>query len=256
MMRESPRTRRLRSDFQAMRQLALESTILEFSYRVVADNEPPEAYLLRFRGVGLARDERSGEVVERNDHEVSVELGASYPRLMPELVWKTPVFHPNISANGVVCLGGYSTHWVPSLRLVELCRMLWDMIRYANFDEESPYNREAAIWIRRWNRHRLPLDDRPLRDLFQGTPPSPAERSECIPDRPIERDGAGTALASNVEAGGARVGVTFADSSGRAGDGEGDVVIVDGGESIRVGAVDTAARRGEWTEEPEIVFLD
>ena len=66
--------------------------------------------------------------------------------MMPELAWKSPIFHPNISASGVVCLGGYGTYWVPSLALDELCSMLWDMIRYENFDETSPYNREAAAW--------------------------------------------------------------------------------------------------------------
>ena len=67
-----------------------------------------------------------------------VTLGASYPRLQPELAWQTPIFHPNISAGGVVCLGGYGTYWVPSLNLDELCEMLWDMVRYANFDVLQP----------------------------------------------------------------------------------------------------------------------
>jgi hypothetical protein len=124
--------------------------------------------LLRFHGAGLERDAVTGDVRRRNYHEVAVELGAAYPRLMPELTWRTPVFHPNISASGVVCLGGYATHWVPSLTLAELCRMLWDMLRYENFDLDSPYNREAAVWVRRQKALALPLDPRPLRDRFGG----------------------------------------------------------------------------------------
>jgi hypothetical protein len=92
--------------------------------------------------------------------------------MMPELIWKTPIFHPNISANGVVCLGGYSTHWVPSLQLDELCTMLWDMIRYANFDVDSPYNRAAAQWAKEQRQYRLPIDTRPLREVANGTPVS------------------------------------------------------------------------------------
>ena len=84
--------------------------------------------------------------------------------MIPEMKWRSPIFHPNISANGVVCLGGYSTHWVPSLQLDELCSMLWDMIRYANFDVDSPYNREAAQWVRTQADCTLPLDHRPIRD--------------------------------------------------------------------------------------------
>jgi hypothetical protein len=58
---------------------------------------------------------------------------------------------------------------VPSLALDELCTMLWDMIRYENYDETSPYNREAAAWARHQTFYRLPIDSRPLRDKLAGT---------------------------------------------------------------------------------------
>lgn len=166
MMRESPRTRRLRSDFRLLQQLARESTIFSFSFRVGHGHEPPEAYLFRFRGRGLCFDTATGCVALAESHEVSVELGASYPRLMPQLTWRSPIFHPNISASGIVCLGGYAAHWVPSLHLAELARMLWDMVRYQNYDVDSPYNREAAAWVRRQTQWRFPLDDRPVRDRY------------------------------------------------------------------------------------------
>ena len=159
-MRESPRTRRLRSDERALAQLAADSTILEFS----PYGAPPDFYILRFRGRGFWKPDATSDIVVRDEHEVHVRLGASYPRMMPELAWKSPIFHPNISASGVVCLGGYGTYWVPSLSLDELCGMLWDMIRYANFDETSPYNREAAAWAKSQTFFRLPIDDRPLRN--------------------------------------------------------------------------------------------
>src|SRR5947199_2593706 len=65
----------------------------------------------------------------------------------------------------MVCLGGYGTHWVPSLNLDELCGMLWDMARYHNYDIRSPYNREAALWVANQSTFRFPTDQRPLRDL-------------------------------------------------------------------------------------------
>jgi len=64
----------------------------------------------------------------------------------------------------MVCLGGYGTHWVPSLNLDELCGMLWDMARFHNYDIRSPYNREAALWVANQSTFRFPLDPRPLRD--------------------------------------------------------------------------------------------
>jgi hypothetical protein len=159
-MRESPRIRRLKSDQNALAQLAADSTVFEFS----PYGTPPDFYILRFRGRGFWKPDPIGDVLVRDEHEVHVRLGASYPRMMPELAWKSPIFHPNISASGVVCLGGYGTYWVPSLALDELCVMLWDMLRFENYDESSPYNREAAAWAKSQTFFRLPIDDRPLRD--------------------------------------------------------------------------------------------
>ena len=84
---------------------------------------------------------------------------------MPELRWLSPIYHPNISEIGLVCLGAYGTHWVPSLFLDELCNMLWDMARYHNYDIRSPYNRDAALWVANQTTFGFPTDARPLRDL-------------------------------------------------------------------------------------------
>lgn len=154
----SPRIRRLVADHESVRQLVQQSSILDMS----CSGDPAGTYLFRYNGRGLAMDHH-GHLKEQWVHEVRVNFGANYPRVMPELHWLTPIFHPNISANGLVCLGGYSTHWVPSLRLDDLCLMLWDMIRYRNFDISSPYNRVAAEWAKTQRHFILPLDPRPLR---------------------------------------------------------------------------------------------
>lgn len=141
-----------------MDRLMEESSVLHFrSY-----GTPNTRYIIEFRGRGLARER--GKVGVREQHEVEVKLGASYPRTMPELRWLSPIYHPNISEIGLVCLGGYGTHWVPSLHLDELCVMLWDMTRYCNYDIRSPYNREAALWAANQSTFAFPIDPRPLRD--------------------------------------------------------------------------------------------
>ncbi|WP_254506699.1 ubiquitin-conjugating enzyme E2 [Anatilimnocola floriformis] len=174
MTASSPRLRRLQSDLKAMQQLRSESSILHFT----AHGELPEAYTIYFLGRGMMRQENNGPIEMQERHEVHIRLGAGYPRMMPEIRWKSPIFHPNISGNGSVCLGGYGTYWVPSLTLDELCHMLWDMIRYENYDETSPYNREAALWAKTQSEFRLPLDERPLRDRLAGY--EPEERSELV----------------------------------------------------------------------------
>jgi ubiquitin-protein ligase len=155
---ESPRLRRLRSDLAALEKLRTESSV--FSFRPTGN--PPQQYLVTFAGKSLARDR--GKVVVREHHEVEIKLGSSYPRTMPEIRWLSPIYHPNISEIGMVCLGAYGTHWVPSLALDELCVMLWDMARFQNYDIRSPYNREAAQWSANQTSFRFPMDNRPLRD--------------------------------------------------------------------------------------------
>src|SRR3954467_12898703 len=158
-MHESPRIRRLRNDLAALERLKDESSVLRFR----AEGKPAQRYVVEFRGRSLARIRGRVTVVDR--HEVEIKLGASYPRTMPEIRWLTPIYHPNISEIGMVCLGGYGTHWVPSLNLDELCGMLWDMARFHNYDIRSPYNREAALWVANQTAFLFPTDYRALRDL-------------------------------------------------------------------------------------------
>jgi ubiquitin-protein ligase len=155
---ESPQIRRLRSDYAAMERLSAESSVLRFN----AQGKPAQRYIIEFRGRSLAREK--GKVVPRDYHEVEIKLGSAYPRTMPEIRWLSPVYHPNISEIGLVCLGGYGTHWVPSLHLDDLCVMLWDMARYHNYDIRSPYNKEAALWAANQSTFPFPTDTRPLRD--------------------------------------------------------------------------------------------
>jgi ubiquitin-protein ligase len=191
---ESPRIRRLKSDLAALESLRAESSVFQFR----SAGNPPQQYLLGFRGKSLARDR--GKVVVRDFHEVEIKLGASYPRTMPELRWLTPIYHPNISEIGMVCLGAYGTHWVPSLALDELCVMLWDMARYQNYDIRSPYNREAALWAANQSSFKFPIDGRCLRDkrlalgraeseaIPLGPPDAPRSKPESITILDMEID--------------------------------------------------------------------
>jgi ubiquitin-protein ligase len=158
-MYQSPRTRRLRNDFAALDRLRSESSVFRFT----THGDPPQLYHIVFKGKGLWRDR--GKIKILDIHRVEIKLGSSYPRTIPEIRWVTPIYHPNISEIGMVCLGGYGTHWVPSVQLDELCVMLWDMVRYHNYDIRSPYNRDAALWVANQATFLFPVDGRALRDL-------------------------------------------------------------------------------------------
>ncbi len=162
---DTPRTRRLVSDFEAMRTLKENSSIIEFQ----AQGDPPERYLVTFRGRGLMRRSESEGVEVADVHRVEIRLGIDYPRSRPDLQWLTSIYHPNISAVGAVCLGGYSTNWVPSLGLADLCEMLWDMVRMANYDPKSAYNYSAGRWCETQTQFDFPIDKRSLRDRIGHT---------------------------------------------------------------------------------------
>lgn len=183
-MRKSPRDRRLNSDYQSVQLLRNESSIFSFHGR----GDPPQKYRLIFDGAGFQRH-KNGVITVSEHHEVLVELGAAYPRMVPNLAWQTPVFHPNISNNGVVCLGGYGTHWVPSLTLSEMCTMLWDMIRYKNFDTESPYNREAALWAKTQTDFVFPIDRRSIRDRVSSGQAEPPVKPQVLVTRVTDGTG-------------------------------------------------------------------
>lgn len=159
-MFDTPRTRRLQSDTEAMKALKENSSIVDFQ----SFGDPPERYLMTFRGKGLMRKTESEGVDVADVHRVEIRLGIDYPRSRPDLQWLTSIYHPNISAVGAVCLGGYSTNWVPSLGLAELCEMLWDMVRMSNYDPKSAYNYSAGRWCETQTQYDFPLDKRNLRD--------------------------------------------------------------------------------------------
>ena len=123
-MYESPRMRRLRNDLTALERLQSESSVFRFK----AHGKPAQLFLIQMKGKSLHR--LRGQVQAHENHQIEIKLGASYPRTMPEIRWITPIYHPNISEIGMVCLGGYGTHWVPSVQLDELCNMLgtWRVI--------------------------------------------------------------------------------------------------------------------------------
>jgi ubiquitin-protein ligase len=162
---DTPRVRRLKADAEAMKALKEHSTILEYQ----AHGDPPERYLVTLKGKGLLRKTEADPVEIAEVHRVEIRLGIDYPRSRPDLQWLTSIYHPNISAVGAVCLGGYSTNWVPSLGLAELCEMLWDMVRYENYDPKSAYNYAAGRWCETQAQFDFPLDERSLKDRMTKT---------------------------------------------------------------------------------------
>jgi hypothetical protein len=137
-------------------------TLTELSdlIEMAAGGEPPNRYRVRFRCRTLAQDSptRSPKVVNRSICDIY--LHREYPRKPPMVIWRSPIFHPNIlppDRGGTVCFGG----WSPGETLADLVLRIGEMIQYKNYDLADALNMKAVRWVRKYQ-ERFPVDDRPL----------------------------------------------------------------------------------------------
>lgn len=154
----NPRLDRLRNDYQRLQQLAARSPYLHV---LGAEGNPPTSYTLQFTCRGVERL-NGGQPVYREDHRVRIDLGPQYPNGKPGLAWLTPIFHPNISGGGAVCIGD---NWSGGGRyLDDLVIFLMQMVRYDGENlafSASAFNPAAYQWAVQ-NRRLLPVDKRPM----------------------------------------------------------------------------------------------
>jgi ubiquitin-protein ligase len=106
----------------------------------------PTVYEVTFRYPGVKMGDRGVELID--EHQLEIELPAEYPLQAPKVRWRTAIYHPNISANGLVCLGVLMERYLPGLGLAYIVRMLRDIAQYRNYDLHGVYNLEAAVWAR------------------------------------------------------------------------------------------------------------
>lgn len=185
---QSPRSRRLERDYEEMQELKSQSSILDFK----AFGDPPDRYLLTFKGGGLM--EENEEIKVADLHQVEIQLGADYPRTLPQIRWMTPISHPNISGGGP-CLGAFIM--TPNVRLTQLVELLWDMNRMAVYNPYSAYRQGTEQWGQLRETIGFPVDKRILRDLAPALP-EPEEsgepeifimgKLEWTPSRPTPKD--------------------------------------------------------------------
>jgi ubiquitin-protein ligase len=104
------------------------------------------SYEIVFRCPGITMGARGIERID--EHRIDIQLPTDYPVAAPVVHWQTPIFHPNVSVRGTVCLGVLMHRYMPGLGLAYIVRMLRDIAQYRNYDMFSPYNREAADWAK------------------------------------------------------------------------------------------------------------
>jgi hypothetical protein len=143
--------------------LSAESDILDLAS--LGRKHPPDRYVATYRANGLIRTPE-GEIQEADRFAVGVWFTPDYLRraeVLWTLTWLGPrnVFHPNISNElPYICIG----RLFPGTLLVDLIYQVFEIITYhkVTMREDDAMNREACAWARE-NRHRFPIDPRPLK---------------------------------------------------------------------------------------------
>ena len=140
--------------------LAAASDLLDL---VPIDGAPHQRYLADFRCTGLVQTE-AGEIVEADRFLVGIWFPDDYlrevdPFRILSCLEPRRIFHPNVNAP-FLCSGRIA----PATSLVELLYRTFEIITYnrVTMREDDALNKPACSWTR-GNRHRLPVDTRPLK---------------------------------------------------------------------------------------------
>src|SRR5882762_10011472 len=147
----SPRIRRLKLDYDQMVEKLAGWPLIQITGTA---GMPPEVYRFAYyiKGLFVAAN---GEIQERLQHHLEVNLSLGYPRRAPQCRMLTPVFHPNFD-DSTVCIGDF---WAASEGLDDLIIRIGRMIAYQEYNTKSPLNGLAAKWAEQ-HASLLPIDAR------------------------------------------------------------------------------------------------
>lgn len=149
----SPRLRRLRLDHERLNARFCDWPAIRITG---STGDPPERYQIAYYIRGLYSTP-TGQLLERSEHMLEVNLSLGYPRRAPQCKMLTPIFHPNFDEVSV-CIGDF---WAASEGLDDLIIRIGRMIAYQEYNTKSPLNGLAAKWAEQ-NAYLLPADNAEL----------------------------------------------------------------------------------------------
>ncbi len=148
------RKTRLRNDYMMLVDLIDKSQFIRIIDIV---GTIPEYYLLEFSCKGIEALDEDNSPIYRDRHEVAIYLHPEYPLKVPQISWRTPIFHPNVHNSGGVCFS-----WWVAKTLDELVYTLVEIAQFKYYSIHNPMNIQAAIWASK-NDTLIPVDRRPIK---------------------------------------------------------------------------------------------
>ncbi|MEM3342465.1 MAG: ubiquitin-conjugating enzyme E2 [Thermoplasmata archaeon] len=95
--------------------------------------------------IGAAIIDQEGNI--GTEHKINFVLSRQYPYQMPIATWISPVWHPNVSLSGGICLGALKTkNWNDKHDIKEVCMSIVNFL--ISPDATDPFNRYAADWYK------------------------------------------------------------------------------------------------------------
>jgi ubiquitin-protein ligase len=187
----SPRIRRLKLDHNQLMEKFASWPLIQITGTA---GMPPEVYRFVYNIKGLFVS-ATGEIQERAQHHLEVNLSLGYPRRAPQCRMLTPVFHPNFD-DSTVCIGDF---WAASEGLDDLIIRIGRMIAYQEYNTKSPLNGLAAKWAEQHARF-FPVDPRDIAPpLEKAAAPAEAVSAPLAPDMEASIAGNGTSSAAPLQ---------------------------------------------------------
>lgn len=118
----------------------------------------PEKYLIVYTCRGLKYENKKLEYTTH--HEMEVVFGLDYLSAPPTFIWWTPIWHPNFRLP-YVCIYGHP--FSIGQRLDQIVPEIGRMVQYQSYNVKSTMNPDAGKWAE-LSPNQLPIDERDILD--------------------------------------------------------------------------------------------